>query len=134
MQRFELAPEMLTMAGVFYPTGYLFAMFPKEEDVQKVAQSLPASEHADKPTMALSPSTVLEKVVRTVGSADIPLPSVGSEAATIRTYADLASSGHHALMVYAPSADETEEVMKAVRTAPFACAIKYRKLVIEEMT
>jgi hypothetical protein len=134
MQRFELAPEMLTMAGVFYPTGYLFAMFPSEEHVQKVAQALPASEHPDKPTMVLTPSTVLEKVVRTVGSADIPLPSVGTEGSTIRTFADLASNGHHALMVYAPSADDTEEVMKAVRTAPFACAIKYRKLVIEEMT
>ncbi len=134
MQNFELDPGMLTMAGVFYPTGYLFAMFPSEQDVQRVAQALPASEHDGKPTMALSPATVLEKVVRTVGSADIPLPSVGTEAATIRTYADLASDGHHALMVYAPSAEETEEVMKAVRNAPFACAIKYRKLVIEEMT
>ncbi|MDB5848939.1 MAG: hypothetical protein JWP29_2691 [Rhodoferax sp.] len=134
MQNFELDPSMLTMAGVFYPTGYLFAMFPSEDHVQAVAQALPASGHDGKPTMVLSPAQVLEKVVRTVGSADIPLPSVGTEASTIRTYADLASDGHHALMVYAPSADETEEVMKAVRQAPFACAIKYRKLVIEEMT
>ncbi|APW40577.1 hypothetical protein RD110_08985 [Rhodoferax koreense] len=134
MQRFELDPGMLTMAGVFYPTGYLFVMLPEEEHVQQVARSLPASAHDGKPTMVLTPNEVLEKVVRTVGSADIPLPSVGTEAATIRSYADLASKGHHALMVYAPSADETEEVMKAVRQAPFACAIKYRKLVIEEMT
>ena len=134
MNNFELQPNMLTMAGVFYPTGYVFAMFPSEDDVKRVCQSLPPGRHDGKPTMVLNPSTVLEKVVRTVGSADEPLPSVGTEAATIRTYADLASSGHHALMVYAPSADETEEVMKAVRQAPFACAIKYRKLVIEEMT
>lgn len=134
MQHFELDPGMLTMAGVFYPTGYLFVMLPGEEHVQSVFQALPENAHDEKPTMALTPHEVLEKVVRTVGSADIPLPSVGTEAATIRTYADLASKGHHALMVYAPSADDTEEVMKAVRSAPFACAIKYRKLVIEEMT
>lgn len=133
LTHFEIDSSMLTMAGVFYPTGHLFAMFPTQEDAERVAGALPGSKR-DKPTLLLSPSDVMEKIVRTVGSADIPLPSVGTEASTIRVYADLAGKGHWALMVYAPDADETEAAMRAVRAAPFACAIKYRKLVIEEMS
>ena len=28
MKPFVLQPKMLTMGGVFYPTGYMFVMFP----------------------------------------------------------------------------------------------------------
>ena len=134
MQDFELQPHMLTMGGVFYPTGYIFAMFPSLEDAQHVADVLPPSKQADKPTMLLPPATVLEKVVGTVGSADIPLPSAGTEGDTVRRYAQLASQGHHALMVYADSVDDAEAAMGAIRTRPFSSATKYRMLVIEELT
>lgn len=134
MQDFELQPHMLTMGGVFYPTGYIFAMFPSLEDAQHVANVLPPTKKADKPTMLLEPSTVLEKVVGTVGSADIPLPSAGTEGDTVRRYAQLASQGHHALMVYADSVEDVEAAMGAIRTRPFSGATKYRMLVIEELT
>lgn len=132
MQNFELEPGMLSMGGVFYPTGYLFVMFPQIEDAQHVAAGLPA-EHLEKPNFLLPPDTVLEKIVGTVGSADIPLPSIGTEGATVRLYAQLASTGHCALMVYADSVDDAEAVMAVVRTRPFACARKYRMLVIEDL-
>ena len=38
----------------------------------------------------LTPSTIQEKIARTVGTADIPLPSAGSEADTVRRFAELA--------------------------------------------
>lgn len=133
MQAFELAPEMLTLSGVFYPTGYVVAMFPGEDDARQVGQSIEQDGLSEKPVMLLSPQQVLEKVVRTVGSADIPLPSAGTEAATVRQYAALAGQGHWALMVHAPDADETEAVMRVVRQAPFSFAEKYRRLVIEDL-
>nr|WP_315427347.1 RNA-binding protein [uncultured Albidiferax sp.] len=132
MQNFELNTSMLTLGGVFYPTGYLFAMFPSTEHAQQVVQKLSAESH-DKPTLLVSAEAVLGQIVSTVGSADMPLPSVGTEAATIRKYAELASLGHCALMVYADSAEETEAVMALVRTTPFSCARKYRMLAIEDM-
>ena len=134
MQDFELQPHMLTMGGVFYPTGYLFAMFPSLDDAHHVATLLPPSKKDNRPAMLLPPATVLEKVVGTVGSADIPLPSAGAEGDTVRRFAALASQGHHALMVYADSVDDAEAAMVAIRTRPFSCATKYRMLVIEELT
>ncbi|KQP22985.1 hypothetical protein [Pseudorhodoferax sp. Leaf267] len=133
MQALDLQPNMLTMAGVFYPTGYIFAMFPTEADAKSVGQTIERASLSKEPVILLSPQDVLEKVVRTVGSADIPLPSAGTEAATVRQYAALAGQGHWALMVHAPDADETEAVMDVVRTAPFSFAEKYRMLVIEDL-
>ena len=133
MQEFELQPQMLTMGGVFYPTGYIFAMFPEQEDAQHVASQLPLASKDGKPTMHLSPEAVLEKVVGTVGSTDIPLPSVGTEGNTVRRYAALASQGHHALMVHVDNAEETESAMAAIRSRPFSSATQYKMLIIEEL-
>jgi hypothetical protein len=133
MHPFELDPDMLTLAGVFYPTGYVFAMFPTEQDARGVGEALERDGLSEKPVMLLSPQQILEKVVRTVGSADIPLPSAGTEAATVRQYAALAGQGHWAVMVHAPDADDTEAVMRHVRQAPFSFAEKYRRLVIEDL-
>lgn len=133
MQDFSLDPSMLTMGGVFYPTGYVFAMFPTEQDARATGEALESEKLSDKPVMLVSPQVVLEQVVRTVGSADIPLPSPGTEAAVVRQYAALAGQGHWALMVHAPDGDATEAVMQVVRRAPFSFAEKYRKLVIEDL-
>ncbi len=32
MRQFALEPRMLTMRGVFYPTGYMFVMLPRLEE------------------------------------------------------------------------------------------------------
>lgn len=133
MQALDLHTDMLTMAGVFYPTGYVFAMFPTEADAKRVGDAIEGARLSEKPVLLLSPQDTLEKVVRTVGSADIPLPSAGTEAATVRQYAALAGQGQWALMVHAPDAAETATVMDIVRTAPFSFAEKYRQLVIEDL-
>lgn len=133
MHTFDLHPDMLTMAGVFYPTGYVFAMFPTEADAKRVAHTLDAVGLSKKALIVLSPRDTLERVVRTVNGADSPLPSVGTEAATVREYALLAGQGHWALMVHAPEAERTQAVMDVVRTAPFSLAEKYRRLVIEDL-
>lgn len=133
MQALDLHADMLTMAGVFYPTGYVFAMFPTEADARRIGHAVEDARLSQQPVLLLSPQDILEKVVRTVGSADIPLPSAGTEAATVRQYAALAGQGQWALMVHAPDAESTAAVMDIVRTAPFSFAEKYRRLVIEDL-
>jgi hypothetical protein len=134
MKPFELDPKMLTLRGVFYPTGYIFAMFPQLEDAEKVDRELRARNYEkNDETILLKPEDILGKVVSTVGGADMPLPSAGSEATTARQYAELASQGHHALMIHAPSKEESDRVMDVVRTAPFSIAERYRTLVIEDL-
>ena len=42
MKPFSLEPNMLTMRGVFYPTGHMFVMFPTEKDAREAEHALEA--------------------------------------------------------------------------------------------
>ncbi len=119
MKPFELEPNMLTMRGVFYPTGYMFIMFPTEKDARDAERTLEEHGYSGGEAISLlTPQDIQEKVARTVGNADIPLPSAGTEADTVRHFAELASQGHHALMIHAPSAKETEHIMELLKDLP----------------
>lgn len=133
MKRFELEPSMLTMRGVFYPTGYMFIMFPTEKDARDAEHALEEDGYSGESISLLTPQDVQEKVARTVGNADIPLPSAGTEADTVRHFAELASQGHYALMIHAPTAKETGHIMEVLKNSKISYGQKYRHLVIEDL-
>ncbi|MCM2252523.1 MAG: RNA-binding protein [Ramlibacter sp.] len=133
MKAFELESNMLTMRGVFYPTGYMFVMFPGEAQARAAERALEESGNTGEWSSLLTPQDILQKIARTVGNADVPLPSAGTEADTVRQFAQLASQGHYALMIHAPSAEQTERIMAVLRKFPVSYAQKYRHLVIEDL-
>jgi hypothetical protein len=133
MKHFELEPSMLTMRGVFYPTGYMVLMFPSEQAAKEAERKLEDDGLSGEKVCLLSPDVIQEKIARTVGSADIPMPSAGTEADTVRRYAELAGKGHYALMIHAPHGDETAHIMEVLEGAPISYAQKYRQLVIEDL-
>jgi hypothetical protein len=133
MKQFALEPNMLTMRGVFYPTGYMFVMFPTEQDARDAERLLEEDGYTGESISLLTSQDIQEKIARTVGYADMPLPSAGTEADTVRHFAELASQGHCALMIHAPSAGETEHVMEVLKHAKISYAQKYRHLVIEDL-
>ena len=133
MKPFALEPNMLTMGGVFYPTGHMFLMFPSRDDAQKAGQALLDVGYTGESISLVTPEMIHEQITRTVGNADIPLPSAGTEGDTVRRFAELASQGHHALMIHAPKAEATERIMELLKTHPVSYAQKYRHLVIEDL-
>jgi hypothetical protein len=133
MKPFALEPSMLTVRGVFYPTGYMFIMFPTEKDARDAERALEEHGYTGESISLLTPADIQEKIAHTVGSADIPLPSAGTEADTVRHFAQLASQGHHALMIHAPSSGETGRIMDVLKDARISYAQKYRNLVIEDL-
>jgi hypothetical protein len=132
MKKFELTPDMLTMSGTFYPTGYAFIMFPNAMLAERVAVDI-GKTAVGEAVMFLNAAAVLRDIGKVEGDSDIALPSVGTEGATVRKYVDLARIGHCALMVKVDSDEETELVMKAARTASFAYAQRYRLLAIQDL-
>lgn len=134
MKPFSLEPGMLTIRGVFYPTGYLFVMLPTVQDAEKLSAALQAIgyDSEEEPMLATS-EAILEQIAPTVRQEDHPLPSVGTEGATVHEYEKLARKGHCGVLIHAPTGDDTERVMEAVHKVPFSYAQKYRRLVIEDM-
>lgn len=130
MKHFELTQKMLSMGGVFYPTGYAFIMFPDAEDARQVAHEL---EVASDGVMLLTPDEIIENISQADGHSDVRLPRVGTEGATVHKYVDLAREGHHALMIPVPNKDTTERIMTVVRRVPFSYAQKYHSLAIEDL-
>lgn len=138
MKDFELTPKMLTLGGVFYPTGYAFILFPDLEDAMRVARELEAEvevevEVGSDGIMLLTPDAILTQIGKADDQSDVALPSVGTEGATVRKYVDLAREGHYALMIPTPSQEATERIMAVVRQVPFSYAQRYHMLVIEDL-
>jgi hypothetical protein len=133
MKPFMLESRMLTMGGVFYPTGYVFAMFPNLEDADKVDAALQSAGFNSDDIMLLKPEAILKQVSTTVSEVAGPMPSVGSEAATVRQYTELAKQGHCALLIPVPSPESTERVLDVMHQVPFSMAEKYHFLAMERL-
>ncbi|MES2413369.1 MAG: RNA-binding protein [Pseudomonadota bacterium] len=132
MKEFTLTPEMVSMGGAFYPKGYLFIMFGTQDDAARVANEIdghPGNEAA----MLLSPGTILRDIGKVDGESKIPLPSVGTEGATVNNYVELARKGHHALMVKVASDEDAKRVTDAARKAAFSYGQRYHLLAIEDL-
>ncbi len=133
MKPFQLNTHMTTLRGVFYPTGHVLLMLPGRQEAEQAARKISESGVAGEEMSLLPPETVLGPIVQTVGAADVPFPSPGSEAEMVRQMAKLASQGHWGLLVHAPRTPDAEKVMRAVRELPVAMAERYRQLVIEDL-
>ncbi|RTD89958.1 hypothetical protein EJO68_21215 [Variovorax atrisoli] len=134
MKHFTLEPGMLSsIGGAFYPTGYSMVMFPDARDAERIGRGLIEKGMSGDDIYLLPAETVLREIVPTVTTADDPLPSAGTDAATVRAYAKLAKEGHAALLVRTEDGAAAEQMMELVRTVPYSIAQRYRTLVIEDL-
>lgn len=134
MKPFSLSPEMTAMiSGAFYPTGYSMIMFPEEQHAKAVGEQLAAGNFVSDEVYFIPAETILSQITPTVKTGDDPLPSVGTDGATVRAYTKLARDGHSALLVKTPDAEDAAQLMEIVRTVPFSIAQRYRTLVIEDL-
>jgi hypothetical protein len=132
MRPFHLDSDMKTMRGVFYPTGWLVLMLPGEQPAREAARLLASQGIAEDAMMLMTPQDIRRELGGAAGDDHI-LPSAGSEGDTARRFAELASQGHHGLMVHAPRAEDSERVMALLKDCPVSYGQKYRTLVIEDM-
>lgn len=133
MKPFHLEPNMLTLRGVFYPTGHMVLMFPTEQDARDAERMLEDDGYSGESISLLTPELIQQELARTIGSTDIPMPSPGTESETVRRIVELASQGHHGLLIHAPTAAESDHIMNVLRHAHISYGQKYRHLVIEDL-
>lgn len=134
LKRFVLDTEMVNVWGIFYPTGYVFVMFPTEQQAEQAGRELVNGGFEREAIMILSPETILREIAPVDGGdAKVGLPSAGTESAKADNYIKLAHQGQSGLMVHAESDEDTEVVMSAVRSQAFSYALKYHMLAIEDL-
>ncbi len=133
MKTFEITPKMLTLGGVFYPTGYAVLLFPEADQAQQAGQALEAGGFASESVMLVPPATILRDIGKVDGDSGAGLPSVGTEGHTVGKYIALARQGHHGVMVHAPSDEDTQKVLASVSHLPFTYGQKYHMLAMEDL-
>jgi hypothetical protein len=131
MKAFAPDSKMFTLGGVFYPTGHVFLMFPNADEALAAEKKLIDAGCDGGQICLLTPKDIHEKIA--ASAMDDGLPSPGTEGETARHFEQLAREGHHALLVSAPSAKDTERVMNALKGCNITYAQKYRHFVIEDL-
>ncbi len=132
MKTFELTPKMVTMGGVFYPTGYAVLLFPAADQARQAGEALEAAGFAGEAVMLLPPETILRDIGKVDGDKG-GMPSVGTEGHTVDKYIALARQGHHGVMVHAPDDEDTERLLSSLRQLPFTYGQKYHMLAMEDL-
>lgn len=132
MKPFKIEPGMKTLRGVFYPTGWMVLMFAGEQQARAAVKKLVAGGIGEDSIMLMTPQDFRREIAGSEGEEEI-LPSAGTEADTVRRFAELVAQGHHGLMVHAPSHHDSERVTELLRDAGMAYGQKYRTLVIEDV-
>jgi hypothetical protein len=132
MNAFHLESNMTTMSGVFYPTGYMVLMFPGEQQARDAGRLLADAGIAEDTLTLITPGDFRREILGTSGD-DAILPSAGTEGDTVRRFAEMFAEGHHALMVHAPSGDDSVRVTELLKDAGITYGQKYRHLVIEDI-
>ena len=133
MKPFHLESDMKTaMGGVFYPTGYMVLMFPGEQQARDAGKLLADAGIAEDAVALITPADFRREIVGATGDDDM-LPSAGTEGDTVRRFTELAAEGQHALMIHAPSSDESDRVMEILKDCEISYGQKYRRLVIEDI-
>lgn len=134
MKPFAIDPSMIaTLGGGFYPTGYSLIMFPDEQAARAVADKLAGDGGSGDDVYFLPSDAILSQISPTASESDDPLPSAGTEGATVRAYTKLAREGHVGLLVKTPDEDAADRLMQAVRAGEYSMAQRYRALVIEDL-
>jgi hypothetical protein len=125
---------MLTLGGVFYPTGYIMAMLPDRDSAAGVAMALEGQPGSAEISL-VEPAEVISVIGATVKGTDdgSELPSAGTEAATVREYVELAKKGHYGLLINVANDEQSQRALEALQTHNFSYAQRYHLLVMEDI-
>jgi hypothetical protein len=134
MKHFTLTSHMTAVVGgAFYPSGHSVVMFPDAADASRVGHQLIEDGFSGDEVYLIPPHILLEQITPTVHDSSSPLPSAGTDAATVRAYTKLAHEGHTALLVRTKNEATANRLMVFVREVPYSIAQRYRTLVIEDL-
>ncbi len=128
---FSPDPGHFTVAGAYYPTGHVFAMFNDQASAEAAARTLSETVAEGEITLA-TPAAIGQAFARRADEVGQGIPSVGREDQFMLRFVELARSGRAGLLIEVGDADP-EALGTALRAAGAVLAYHYRPLVIEDL-
>lgn len=117
--------------GMFYPTGYIVAAFPEAEDARTLRDRLVAAGFDDDAVRHVGADEMAREAEDNLEHRG--LMSVGASVPVREKQLELARQGCDFLLIHCPEDAEEARVVKMLGTVPVRYAVKYRRLIIENL-
>lgn len=117
---------------IFYPTGYIVAAFEAAHDAQRVRAALAGAGVPDGELTLVAPDDMREQARRNLEHPSL-FAAMGSTVAVRQKQLDLAEQGCTFLLIEADGDAAEAQAIDGLSTAPVRYAVKYRRLVIENL-
>lgn len=119
-------------AGIFYPTGYIVSAFADRTAAEKARAGLQAQGFGEA-DLKYVPAAEMARAARQNLENPSFFASVGSSLPTRQKQLELAQQGCEFLLIHAPEPEDEERVLRALSDVPTRYAVKYKRLIIENM-
>lgn len=117
--------------GIFYPTGHVVTAFESADTAAQAREALSQAGFRNEHLLAIDADTMAREAAKNLD--DKSMLSAGASVPTRQKQLELAEAGCHFLVVYAPDDEDHERALKALAGLPLKYAVKYRRLIIENL-
>ena len=119
-------------SGTFSPTGHIVAGFTNDAVAASAAAALHKQGFAAEDVLTYTSSEVIERLREMVAGAS-EAAGFGYEITLMRRYLKLAEAGAGWLIVYSPEDELTEKITKVAADCKALCAVRYGRLINEDL-
>jgi hypothetical protein len=124
--------KLPTEFGIFYPTGWMVVAFQDIPGAEQVRRDLFSGGYDEEECKLVRCDQVIPSAREQLEDAGW-LGRLGKADEMLGRQLAAAKAGSAFLVVYAPTDEEAERVMRVVRRVPFEFAHRYRRFAIQEM-
>ena len=119
-------------SGTFSPTGHIVAGFTNDAVAASAAAALHKQGFTAEEVLTYTSAEVIKRLREMVASAS-QAAGFGYEITLMRRYLKLAEAGAGWLIIYSPEDELTEKVTKVATDFKALCAVRYGRLVNEDL-
>jgi hypothetical protein len=119
-------------AGMFYPTGYIVTGHQDEGAARTALQRLREAGFGEQDLTLVKSDDMAAQAAHNLEHPAI-FAAMGASVAVRQKQYDMASEGCSFLLVKAPEDEDEENALQALAREPLRYAVKYRRLVIENL-
>lgn len=124
--------NQVSEAGMFYPTGYIVAGFAESATAKDARSNLQRQGFGDEDLKYVPAAEMAREAAKNLENPSF-FASTGASMPTRQKQLELAQDGYEFLLIHAPDKEDEKRALQALAGAPPSYAIKYKRLIIENL-